>query len=84
MVDLAKILADVAANANWLDDDSSLTDKSSRSINLEKRLYNWKSCLPQQLNFESASLNENELITKQKVVLKLREGSPITWSSSNN
>ncbi|KAJ3533533.1 hypothetical protein NM208_g7941 [Fusarium decemcellulare] len=72
MVDLARILAEVAANANILQDEVSKATQSNRCMELEARLLDWKSCLPQTLNFEEVSLSDNELVTKQKVVLKLR------------
>ncbi|KAF4986401.1 hypothetical protein FDECE_15974 [Fusarium decemcellulare] len=72
MVDIARILAEVAANANMLQDEVSKAAQSNQSMELETRLLDWKSRLPQTLNFEEVSLSDNELVTKQKVVLKLR------------
>lgn len=74
MVDLARILAEVAANANPPgQEEETLATKSNRSTNLERSLEEWKDGLPDHLNLGTSSLHENELITKQKVVLRLRK-----------
>lgn len=72
MVDLAHILVKISANLNRPDDEVCLLDKSSMSLELEEQLVAWKSRLPPHLNFDSASVNESELVAKQKIVLKLR------------
>ncbi|KAM5361901.1 hypothetical protein ACJZ2D_012846 [Fusarium nematophilum] len=72
MVDLAGILAEVAANGSPPCQDESLVAKSNKSMNLERSLKEWKEGLPNDLDFSTSSLRENELITKQKVVLRLR------------
>ena len=73
MVDLAIILADVAANTNQFDDQSTMIEKSRRSAELEMRLEDWTASLPRVLDFKTASLTESELVMKQKTVLKLRK-----------
>lgn len=73
MVELAEILVDVSANACRPDEDATLFQRSSRSFILDERLSAWKAQLRAPLNLENSSLDEAELITKQKIVLKLRE-----------
>ncbi|RSL72468.1 hypothetical protein CEP53_001114 [Fusarium sp. AF-6] len=73
MVDMARILAEVAANASPPgQEEESLTERSTRSTSLEKSLEGWKEGLPSHLDLRASSLRENELITKQKFVLRLR------------
>ncbi|KAJ4177811.1 hypothetical protein NW755_013631 [Fusarium falciforme] len=73
MIDFARILAEVAANASSpAQEKETLTIRSNRSTSLEKSLEDWKDGLPDHLNLGASSLRENELITKQKVVLRLR------------
>lgn len=77
MVDFARILAEVAANASSpAQEKETLTVRSNRSTSLEKSLEDWKDGLPDHLNLGVSSLRENELITKQKVVLRLRKPFP--------
>lgn len=71
MVDLARIMADVAANANR-SDDMAISDKSAVSLEIERRAMAWKLQVPGPLNLDSSTLNESESIMKQKVVLQLR------------
>lgn len=73
MAGFARILAEVAANASPLGQEESLTVKLNRSKRLERSLEDWKDGLPSHLSLETSSLRENELITKQKVVLRLRK-----------
>ena len=72
MVDLAHILVKISTNVNKPDDEVSLLDKSSISLELEEQLVAWRSRLPPHLDFDTSSLDESELMTKQKIVLKLR------------
>lgn len=72
MVDLAGIVAMISQNAGQPDNMYGAEEMSQRSANLETSLLQWKSRLPHQLDFEASSLEESELITKQKIVLKLR------------
>ena len=76
MADFARISADLATGP--LGEEESMAVKSERSKDLERRLEDWKNGLPGPLNLESSSLSENELITRQKVVLKIRQLSPKT------
>lgn len=73
MAHFAHILAEVAANASPLGQEESLAAKSKRSKGLERSLEDWKRGLPSHLSLGTSSLRENELITKQKVVLRLRK-----------
>ncbi|KAK5994363.1 putative transcriptional regulatory C3C7.04-like protein [Cladobotryum mycophilum] len=72
MVDLAEIIRSVGANSAQPNDRTGLSEKATVATQLERRLVDWKSSLPLQLNFEISPLDENELVTKQKIVLKLR------------
>lgn len=72
MVDLAGILIDISESLTRPDDELCIRSKAARSMELEHQLITWKSQLPHELSFERSSLDESELITKQKIVLKLR------------
>ncbi|KAH7166077.1 hypothetical protein EDB81DRAFT_273189 [Dactylonectria macrodidyma] len=72
MVELAEILTEISANACRPDEAATLVQRSNRSFTLDERLSTWKLQLRAPLNLEKSSLDEAELITKQKVVLKLR------------
>lgn len=73
MVDLAQILAQVPGIASLPDSEASIIAQSTRSINMDSNLENWKQGLPSDLSLNNSSLLENELIAKQKVVLRLRK-----------
>lgn len=73
MVDLVRILADVAANSNQFNDQSTIFEKSLRATELGKRLEDWTSNLPRALDYTTASLTDSELVIKQKTVLRLRK-----------
>lgn len=73
MVELAEILTEISANACRPDEAATLVQRSNRSFTLDERLSTWKLQLRAPLNLEKSSLDEAELITKQKVVLKLRQ-----------
>lgn len=81
MVDLARLVAEIVANANKPDDGSGTVERSSKAIELERYLVDWKSRIPPELNFDAASLEDSELITKQKIVLKLRKSAHLTSSA---
>ncbi|KAK7421801.1 hypothetical protein QQX98_002017 [Neonectria punicea] len=72
MVELADILMEVSANACRPDEAATLFQRSERTFTLDERLSTWKSQLRDPLNLEKASLDEAELITKQKIVPRLR------------
>ncbi|CAK7221313.1 hypothetical protein SBRCBS47491_004485 [Sporothrix bragantina] len=72
MVDLAEILMDISANAARLDEPETLLQRSSRAFVLDQRLSAWRSQLPNPFDLDRSSLDEAELITKQKIVLQLR------------
>lgn len=72
MVELAEILMEVSANACRPDEAATLFQRSQRTLTLDERLSALKSQLRDPLNLEKSSLDEAELITKQKIVLRLR------------
>ncbi|KAI6780262.1 putative transcriptional regulatory protein [Emericellopsis cladophorae] len=72
MVELAKILARISQNVWQPDVIDGPEHMSGRAANLEGSLLQWKSRLPHELDFDVSTLEESELITKQKIVLKLR------------
>ena len=73
MVQLARILANIVASASRSSDLEEVKESSRRAIQLDESLFAWKEGLPTDFNFEGASLDESEFITKQKIVLKLRK-----------
>ncbi len=76
MVDLAHIVADIAENAGLAHQSNKLEQCSETALTLITSLREWKAALPAELNFDETTLGEPELITKQKIVLKLRESRP--------
>ncbi len=48
-------------------------------IQLDRRLADWKAHLPAPLNFERWSMEDAELTTKQKIVLKLRPSARLVY-----
>lgn len=72
MVDLDEILMDISANAARLDEAETLPERSSRAFTLDKRLSVWRAQLPDPIDLDRSSLDEPELITKEKIPLKLR------------
>ncbi|KAH8668667.1 hypothetical protein BX600DRAFT_496703 [Xylariales sp. PMI_506] len=73
MVDMAQVLIEISANSSPIDDDATaLDEKSSKSVYLDTRLSHWKANLPSQLDFENWSMEDAELTSKQKIVIKLR------------
>ncbi|KAJ9139170.1 C6 transcription factor [Pleurostoma richardsiae] len=72
MVDLAEIVREISAKTYRPSEGLSLAESSGSATDLDTRLSDWKSRLPQHLDLEVQSLDEGELVTKQKIVLKLR------------
>ncbi|KAF2014633.1 hypothetical protein BU24DRAFT_451618 [Aaosphaeria arxii CBS 175.79] len=72
MVDFAHILTQVVRSTYQVEDDPGDVDLYQRSLELEGYLQDWKAKLPPELDFDTASLSEHEMVTKQKIVLKLR------------
>lgn len=71
MIDLAQILCKIPTDIHEAD-TLALSKSFQQSTELESELLEWRSSLPTELNFGLWSLQENELVTKQKIVLKLR------------
>ena len=72
MVELAGIVREISSSNRMFKDSFAIGDRSTSCAELDARLVDWKSRLPPQLNLDTVSLDETELVTKQKVVLKLR------------
>lgn len=51
----------------------SMHERSRIAMNLDQRLLEWKSNLPDFLDIDAASLNDPEWAFKQKLVLRLRK-----------
>jgi hypothetical protein len=73
MVELASILLQIPAGPSEHGEEDRLFQHSLKNTDLLGRLAEWKDSLPPELDLESSPLDEGELITKQKIVLKLRE-----------
>ncbi|EON61503.1 hypothetical protein W97_00718 [Coniosporium apollinis CBS 100218] len=72
MVALAQLLRELSHEVYQSNSTLTLTERSARSLSLDKRLMVWKDQLPPTLNLEKTSLVEPEWVSKQKIVLRLR------------
>ena len=84
MVDLAGIIREIPSKAARLEESSARGHSSASAVELDSRLLDWKAQLPQQLALNISSLDEAELVTKQKVVLRLRESTIMLHSKGND
>jgi hypothetical protein len=78
MVGLAQILLKMPAHPGRQSNTNALDQQSRSTTELDAHLEEWRAHLPSELDFNTSPLNEGELITKQKVVLKLRKSSTCT------
>lgn len=76
MVSLAQLLNHLNTDVYHLQGEGSLPQKSKKSQELDSRLVQWRDNLPASLDLRGSSLKEPEHITKQKIVVKLRESTP--------
>lgn len=81
MVSFAEILRLAADELYHSRLNKSLSEMSESALRLDQALVEWRRKLPPSLNLEKSSLREPEWISKQKVVLKLRENPQLYWSS---
>lgn len=73
MVGLAQLLRELSHEVYQSDSTLTLAERSVRSLSLDKRLMDWKDQLPPTLSLEKMSLVEPEWVSKQKIVLRLRQ-----------
>jgi hypothetical protein len=73
MVALAHLMDQLSQEIYQSDDPKSLAERSSKCLDIDRRLIQWKSNLPVSLDFDKTSLIEPEWVAKQKVVLRNRE-----------
>ena len=78
MVELAQILLQISTSAH-AKNSAHLENHSTRCNELTGRLDLWKDTLPNGIDFNLSPLDEGELVTKQKIVLKLRK-SAVLWN----
>ncbi|VUC30475.1 unnamed protein product [Clonostachys rosea] len=71
MVDLAQVFGRIVAEFRVPGEKLSFAERYEKSVLLESQLLEWRSTLPTDLDFDLVSLEESELVAKQKVVLKL-------------
>ncbi|OCL04280.1 hypothetical protein AOQ84DRAFT_271052, partial [Glonium stellatum] len=72
MVPLAQLLKQLWSEVYQSNINTNLSEKSLKSLCLDRQLIQWRAQLPSILDLEKTSLTEPEYITKQKIVLKLR------------
>lgn len=72
MVALARLLQELYHETSRIERPALTTHNSMKSLDLDRRLLEWKSRLPPLLDLGSSSLVEPEWVTKQKIVLTLR------------
>lgn len=72
MVALAHLLQELYQESFRMERPALTTHDSVKSLDLDRRLLDWKASLPRQLDLDSGSLVEPEWLTKQKIVLTLR------------
>lgn len=75
MIDLAHIVAELAAVTEDAEFGEKLGEKSAQCLLIDAKLCEWKKSLPANLDWESSSLVEPEWVSKQKVVLRNRQSS---------
>jgi hypothetical protein len=73
MVALAQLMDQLSQEIYQSDDPKSLAERSSKCLDIDRRLILWKSNLPNCLDFDKTSLTEPEWVAKQKVVLRNRK-----------
>lgn len=73
MVSFAKILQVASEELYHPLRQKSLLQMSETAIELDDALQQWKRDLPPILDIDKASLRDPEWLSKQKIVLKLRE-----------
>ncbi|KAF9892859.1 hypothetical protein FE257_000448 [Aspergillus nanangensis] len=71
IVALAQIMTE-ASHLLYNSPKRSTIEKSQIAMNLDKKVFAWKSNLPSFLNIDAAALNDSEWAFKQKLVLRLR------------
>lgn len=77
MIALAQLMDQLSQEIYQSDDPKSLVERSSKCLDIDRRLIQWKSNLPLSLDFDKTSLVEPEWVAKQKVVLRNRESIEI-------
>jgi hypothetical protein len=83
MVEFALLLKRLSTEIYQPSSDSSWSKRSSKSLELDQRLVEWKCRLPQNLNVDKSSMSEPEWVAKQKIVLKLRKYSVVESNEYN-
>lgn len=76
MIALAQLMDQFMSQEIYQSDDpKSWVERSSKCLDIDRRLIQWKSNLPLALDFDKTSLVEPEWVAKQKVVLRNRRSS---------
>lgn len=78
MVSFSKILQVASEELYHPSPEKSLLQMSGTANELDDALQQWKRDLPPILNLDTSSLRDPEWLTKQKIVLNLREFSHAT------
>lgn len=73
MVALAHLMDQLSQEIYQSDDPKSLAERSSKCLDIDRQLIQWKGNLPVSLDFDRTSLTEPEWVAKQKVVLRNRK-----------
>lgn len=74
MVALAQIMSQ-ASHLLYHSPKRPTAESSQIALNLDSKVFEWRSNLPSFLNIDAASLNDTEWAFKQKLVLRLREST---------